>query len=533
MERWHGLVVVALFRFASGTCGNWIVPETWHDSTTVKSAAYMLCPSSIRIAVVETGGVFTREIIWPENLRRTYEYGLIRIQERSTGARSDETHTWSYRSAYIGHVNQQACRTYRHPFSAINIPKNKLPPWLDNVGNFTNCYISGTIRASWLAPRVYGMEFDLNYGSVAGSKELLVSILGGIECAVPLGSINSTHVHHIVSNLAAPPCAYGPGSSLVAAGRVTASFRIKMPPTNAVLYEQAAIRPSCTYDTLQGAWHYHLGSPRNTVVPWVPAHSKCKTLEESFNVRSLPTCKDHIGIIGDSNTDCIMKDGLKHMCGLTHEDVCVSNAAYTYSRKTCRHDDEHCLIANILRVHDACLDNLSEKRKNMLFFNLGAHMPQFSPQQVVNNFLGPVVEKFRSLYTRNNGCLVISGVVDPQFEKIPDDFKLQWMWRNSWRTSMRNDATRDWVQSLNDSRIHYLDIFSPTLALHYDAHADAIHFSIAKAYEGIARFLYSAAVDLCGFPSSLGQEIDSKTLQPGARKRIIKTKTIVQRKFAA
>ena len=124
-------------------------------------------------------------------------------------------------------------------------------------------------------------------------------------------------------------------------------------------------------------------------------------------------------------------------------------------------------------------------------------MPEFAPHEVVDNLLQPIITKFQALYSEEDGCLVIFSVLDSQFEEIPTKFDhgIQANWRNSWRTSMRNDVTRNWVASLHEPRIHYMDMFAQSLALHYDGHKDAVHFSIPDGYDGMCGGVLGSVVD--------------------------------------
>ena len=488
-------IMIAPLQFISGSCGEWIVPEILqHDNATVGSVAFMLCSSSIRIAVVEPDGTFTPDLIWPEYRFPIQEYGLYRGHVSSTRARGGKRR-WSYRSAYIGHVDQEACRTHRHPFSAIGKYKNQLKPWLDNVGSFANCFIAGTIHAFWLAPDIYGMEFHLSHTTMVKSKELMVSVLSGLECEIPLESIDKKYVSYLRRNSTSPPCFYGAGNSPKTIGSVAASFHVKF-SSETVFRPRAAPKAICVYDTLPGHWQYDLLSSlelTNMSMPhasWAPAYSQCKSIELSFRTRLLPSCKDHIGIIDDSNVGFLWHYGFRDLCHMPRTAICNSNAGTSST-------------LNFSRVNHACLDTLQAQRKDIIFFNLGAHIPEFAPHEVVDNLLQPIITKFQALYSEEDGCLVIFSVLDSLFEEIPTKFDhgIQVNWRNSWRTSMRNDVTRNWVASLHEPRIHYMDMFAQSLALHYDGHKDAVHFSIPDGYDGMSRLMYSAAIDLCGFPA--------------------------------
>jgi hypothetical protein len=370
-----------------------------------------------------------------------------------------------------------------------------LKPWLEKNGSFTNCYIAGALHAFWLAPHIYGMELDLNLKTLAGPSNFMVSILSGIDCNIPLDDIDSKLVREIKKNWSMPPCY---DRVVAPVGSVIASFELNLAPLKILpqLISNAA-NSSCDYSSLMGSWEFDLLRPKQSAPSayWVPALNRCETLQASFQRKTLPSCDKFVGMIGDSNTGFMWHHGWSQLCGLPRDAVCGSNEAYNNAINCF---NSRCLIANITDVHEKCVQKLRTQGKSVLFFNLGAHMPEFAPREIEENFLRPVVDEFRRLY-EDGGCLVIHSVFDALVEETPAKFDhgIQWIWTNSWRTAMRNDVTRNWVAALNDSRVHYLDMFSPSLALHYDGHKDAVHFSIPDSYDGMSRILYSSAVDLC------------------------------------
>ena len=491
------LVLACEYTLATANdCSSWIVPQiSLHANSSVRSAAYTSCTSSIRIAIVEIDGIFTPDITWPDLSASIRHYGLLREDVANVGS-PFRKQTWSYRSAYIGHADQETCRSHRHPFSGIGKTKNMLKPLLEKTGSFTNCYIAGALHAFWLAPHIYGMELDLNHRTLTGPNNFMISILSGIDCNIPLEDIDSKGVRDLKKNWSMPPC-YDRVSLPV--GSVIASFELNLPPLKVLpLSIHNFDNSSCNYASLMGSWEFDLLRPkqRAPLAHWVPAFNRCKTLQASFQVKTLAPCDKSVGIIGDSNTGFMWHYGWSQLCGLPRDAFCSSNEAYNNAIKC---HNSRCLIANITDVHEKCIQRLRFQRKSILFFNLGAHMPEFAPREIEENFLRPVVDEFRRLYD-DGGCLVIHSVFDALFEETPAKFDhgIQWLWTNSWRTAMRNDMTRNWVAALNDSRVHYLDIFSSSLALHYDGHKDAVHFSIPESYDGMSRILYSSAVDLCG-----------------------------------
>ena len=65
---------------------------------------------------------------------------------------------------------------------------------------------------------------------------------------------------------------------------------------------------------------------------------------------------------------------------------------------------------------------------------------------------------------------------------------------------MTNDAIREAIADLDLKNTHFLDLFNPTLMLHFDAHRsshDPVHFR-SQAYSLLGDLSLLAASHLCG-----------------------------------
>ena len=370
-------------------CGPWIMPKIFVPAnSSVDSAAFMRCSSSLRIAIVESGGVFTPEITWPQLNFNLQQYGLPRGSKNNSLSRA-----WSYRSALVGLEDRRSvCRRRYHPFLGIGKAKKMSMLWSDNPDALAKCYIAGTVRAFWLGPSIYGMEITLSGTTLAGDSKIMVSVHGGIDCDVPLEDMDNKNIRKFIKNSLNPPCVFGLGNSDSTIGSVIASFKLDIAPSDAALLKfQNVRRFTCDYQSLVGSWQYNPVTLRALEFPkarWVPAFNDCRTLNATFRFAPLPSCSDFFGIVGGSSTGPMWRYSWSEMCRLSHDAFCNSNVEYE-NTINCGIADR-CLISNTTEVHDACLMKLLPSKK-VLFFSPGARMSQFAPQEIVENFLNPVV----------------------------------------------------------------------------------------------------------------------------------------------
>jgi len=137
-------------------------------------------------------------------------------------------------------------------------------------------------------------------------------------------------------------------------------------------------------------------------------------------------------------------------------------------------------------------------KADVVFLYVGSHYPGLAPAELEHNVTA-ALRNARRLTPR--ACMIVSGPMDAQHEQIPKKWSPnQVISRNSWRIAMQNDAVRRGVLAAGDDRINYLDLFEPTLPLHFDAHRstqDPVHFRSAS-YRLLGDLSLLAASQLCG-----------------------------------
>ena len=156
-----------------------------------------------------------------------------------------------------------------------------------------------------------------------------------------------------------------------------------------------------------------------------------------------------------------------------------------------------------------------ETEHNALVWWFGSHALYFSEADTVRAMNETLQATLMELRTPPNStyyakkkplpslattCVIVVGVPDLQFEEIPIDSFGNYtrFFQNSWRVMNQNRIIRNTVSALNDSYVHFLDVFPQSLALHFDGHypKDAVHF-FPHYYQYFARELGRLIKEKC------------------------------------
>ena len=236
----------------------------------------------------------------------------------------------------------------------------------------------------------------------------------------------------------------------------------------------------CSFDSLRGAYAWTW--PHEHEAHFVGTED-CRPLAE----RSSTLCAGDVHrarkfYVGDSNGGYMMWFGRLGNCNIPRKQFMPMNGA---AGKTLKDK-----LEGILRTIG--------DRGDVIFLYMGSHYPELSPSELEQN----VTAALRSSWNlTQRACIIVSGIMDPEHEQIPGKWSPnQVFFRNSWRVAMQNQAVRRAVLATNDDRIHYLDLFEPTLPLHFDAHRsrrDPVHFRSAS-YRFLGNVSLLAASHLCG-----------------------------------
>jgi hypothetical protein len=105
-------------------------------------------------------------------------------------------------------------------------------------------------------------------------------------------------------------------------------------------------------------------------------------------------------------------------------------------------------------------------------------------------------------------CLVVLPTFDSEYEHIPSTFDFnQRAARNTWRLRAVAEALREVLAQKAEEdtkeggarvRVHMLDVFSPSAALHFSAHHrhDPVHFN-RRFYDWMVGAIHTAVTELC------------------------------------
>ena len=141
---------------------------------------------------------------------------------------------------------------------------------------------------------------------------------------------------------------------------------------------------------------------------------------------------------------------------------------------------------------------------SVAFLYVGAHFAGHSPAEIraaVAAALAATAGSLSGVAAGSRACYIVSMALDVQHENIPRKWSpTQKFFRSSWRVAMQNDAVRAAVADAARPRAHFLDLFGPSLPLHFDAHrrsSDPVHFR-SQAYRLFGDASLLAASELCG-----------------------------------
>ena len=180
--------------------------------------------------------------------------------------------------------------------------------------------------------------------------------------------------------------------------------------------------------------------------------------------------------------------------------------------------------------HDVCSDKLVpsqhgdptyfdtvkrcvDEPADVIILSLASHAPGQSPRDLrdlLDNLTHVLGGGAADMSAGNRGagasatsagsvCVLVVSTLDFKYESVPSKFNSdQSFFRSSFRQGLKNEFVRNSIESSRS--VHYVDLFSPSVALHFDGHNqdDPVHFyAFRHFYEQASEILLAAAARLC------------------------------------
>eukprot|EP00039_Didymoeca_costata_P011765 m.166560 g.166560 ORF g.166560 m.166560 type:complete len:629 (-) comp15282_c0_seq5:28-1914(-) len=146
---------------------------------------------------------------------------------------------------------------------------------------------------------------------------------------------------------------------------------------------------------------------------------------------------------------------------------------------------------------------------NAAVISIGSHATGLSVEELVEAFdhvKKTILEYISTEKPQQKPCVIITPTPDAKSEALLPKFdQAQRVFRMSYRERRRHEELRKAVRKAkqthkNDFNLHYVDLFSSSVAVHYRGHTnkDSVHFwGSAQWYRDSARLILAAALELC------------------------------------
>lgn len=372
---------------------------------------------TVRFVVVHAGGTINDVPLPSDDL----SYGLVK--GIATGGL-----TWSYHRAFARYADNADCDVPLVPRKEIGA-----------MGKRGHCYLAATHRAWWTGNRAYEMNLVLP----EGDKSYIVDIFNGFpNCQFALERLNSSLTPSLQQNprngtsCGQMDCRSICDVSLMDDGaKPVAQFKVKIEPRSKLTERHIESgNDACNFDDMRGAWN--IGAR-----VWYSPFACPIRRNASHNGRALCVSGDsHFTINGKAPFES-------------------KGAVFGYTILDCADKIPH---------------------GGTIVKTLSSHMHDMSADEklaTVQQWLADFGSLRMTRGSANNTyCLIISATVDTYHEVIPSKWSIyRKFFQNTWRTATGNNAVRKLL--VGSSGVHFLDLFSPSEALHFDGHKEAVHLA--------------------------------------------------------